>query len=140
VILPNEHHYVRYCKPTQIEGGQVLPEAFCLQEKDSDGGVSGDHFEHYPNDNYRQILKSLIDPPPTGRGYKGLKNNGCFAKVNCGEVINTAKAVDVCEISFVKEDEKQSHTLMTGLTVNDNLIPMLLVTFIKETMCVGAIK
>jgi hypothetical protein len=130
VTLPYEHHYVRYCKSSQMEDGKVLSLAFRLRDKDTDG-LSGDHFEHY--NNYKQILDSL-----TQRFTNKLSKNACFAKINCGEVINSAR--EVCEISFVKEDEKQPHTLMTGLTIGDDLIPALLVTLIKETIFVGAIK
>jgi hypothetical protein len=130
VTLPNEHHYARYCKPTQIDGDQVLPEAFSLLEKDTDSGVSGDHFEYNDSD-YRRILNSLSSRyKPSPKGY--------FAKLNCGEVINRASGV--CEISFVKEYEKQSHTLMAGLTLGDDIIPSLLVTLIKEKICIGGIK
>lgn len=127
VTLPDEHHYVRYCKPTQIDGDQVLPQAFMLREQDTDG-LSGDHFEHY-ND-YRQILESVS---------KRLKisKNAYFAKLNCGKVINSAK--EICEISFIKEDKIQSHTLMTGLTFEDEVIPALLVTLIKETICINSL-
>jgi hypothetical protein len=127
VILPDEHHYVRYCKPTQIDEGEVLSLAFTLREQDTDG-LSGDHFEHY-ND-YQSILEALahrLNP----------SKNACFAKLNCGEVTNNAK--NICKISFVKEDENQSHTLMVGFTMNNDIIPALLVTLIKETKYINSI-
>jgi hypothetical protein len=128
VTLPDDHHYVRYCKPTQIDGNQVLPQAFTLLEKDIDGGVSGDHFEHY--NSYKQVLESVSKR-------LRISKNACFAKLNCGEVINSAKAV--CKISFIKKDEKQSHVLMAGLSPGDDVIPALLVTLIKETIRISSI-
>jgi hypothetical protein len=127
VILRDEHHYVRYCKPTQIQEGKILSQAFMLRERDT-SGLSGDHFEHY--NNYNQILESVS---------KRLKisKNACFAKLNCGEVTNSIK--EACKISFIKDDERQSHTLMTGLTLGGDVIPALLVTLIKETITIGSI-
>jgi hypothetical protein len=86
-------------------------------------GLSGDHFEHCNND-YQQILKSL-----KARGFEP-KKKGCFAKLNCGEVI--CKTQKRCKISFTKDDENHSHTLMIGLTIGDNSIPASLVTLVKE--------
>jgi hypothetical protein len=124
VTLPDGHHYVRYCKPTQIHDGKVLTSAFYLREKDTDG-LSGDHFEHC-NKDYQQILESL-----RARGFNPSKN-GYFAKLNCGEVICMAqKAQKNCEISFTKDNENHSHTLMIGLTIGDDLIPALLVTLVE---------
>jgi hypothetical protein len=130
VTLPNEHHYVRYCKPSQIQEGKVLLSAFRLREKDTDG-LSSEHFE-YCNNDYQQIEESL-----KGRGFEPSRN-GCFAKLNCGEVICSAQKF--CEISFTKDDENHSHTLMIGLTIRDDLIPALLVTLVKEIEPINNLK
>jgi hypothetical protein len=127
VTLPNEHHYVRYCKPTQVQEGEVLSQAFMLREQDIDG-LSGDHFEHY--NNYQQILKSLTERFSPSK-------NGCFVKLNCGEVINNTKKF--CKISFIKDDEEKSHTAMTGLILGDDVIPLVLVTLIKEIISIHSL-
>jgi hypothetical protein len=131
VTLLDKHHYVRFCKPSQIDEGKVLSVAFMLREQDTDG-LSGDHFEHYTNNNYQQILESL-----TKRFRAKPSKNACFAKLNCGEVVNSAK--EIYAISFLKGDEEQSHTLMTGFLPGDDMMPVLLATLIKETIPINSI-
>jgi hypothetical protein len=49
-------------------------------------------------------------------------------------------AKEACKISFIKDDEEQSHTLMAGLIFGDDVIPALLVTLIKETISIESIR
>jgi hypothetical protein len=123
-VLPTEHHYVRYCKPTQMQDGRVLPSAFSLRDRED--GLSGDHFEHFQSNHYQHIVEALQK-----RGFTP-KPSGCFVKLRCGEVIETLQ--NHCAVSFDKEDDTKSHTLLRGLEGQNEHIRLLLTQVIAETV------
>jgi len=128
VQLTDADHYIRYnssIAKNMDTDGHVSPVVFMLKYKDTDGAVSGDHFE-YNNRDYRKVLESLESRYHTSK-------NGFLIKLNCGDAINDAEIKKQGSIiSFEKETEDQSHTSMRGLTVDDGHIPSLLVHHIKE--------
>ncbi|MDR2052344.1 MAG: hypothetical protein LBP80_02940 [Treponema sp.] len=131
MLLPPDHHYVRYCGPSQCQEGKVLSRAFRLRERDIGTGLSGDHFEHFGlpgDDGYRQILAAL-----TGRGFH-VKPDGCFAKLKCGAVTGA-----INHLSFDKPDSRSSHTYLKGLEKDDDLIPELLALLVCEAKPAGGV-
>ena len=122
--LPPEHHYVRYCKPHQIQDGKILPSAFSL--RDGENGLSGDHFEHFQFDHYQNIVNALQK-----RGFIP-KPSGCFVKLQCGEVIEALQ--DHCTVSFNKEDNRLPHTLLCGLDGQNEGVRLRLTQIIAETV------
>jgi hypothetical protein len=127
--LPSEHHYVRYCKPAQVQDGRALPSAFTLRE--GEDGLSGDHFEHFESDRYRRIAEAL-----RRRGFTP-KPGGYFVKVRCGDVIKALQ--DQCAVSFIKEDEANPHTLLCGLDRENEYARLKLAQAITETVSLSTL-
>jgi hypothetical protein len=105
MILSNEAHFVRYCKNEQVQEDEVIVAAFRLRK--GEVGLSGDHYEHFQNNNYLNILNALK------KRYKGVEKNGYFIKLNCGNVISALSSN--CNITFGKALATDSHTEMLGL-------------------------
>jgi len=135
MYLDKSHHFVRFCSKTKLDGGKVLAAAFKPRHMDTDG-LSGDHYEHFTEDNYARLLAAL-----TARFQNPPSKDGAFAKLNCGEVIEGLK--EYRDMAFFKPDAAISHTLLRGFDADDDfaseLIAALLVTFVKEIKLIGTI-
>lgn len=109
MLLKDKDHYVRYCAPraSKVDKNRILPAAFALRKTLDDDGLSGDHLEHFA-DGLIGVLAALK------KRYKGMETDGCFAKLFCGKTIKTIKDKCALDLSFVKNDSNDSHTLLTG--------------------------
>jgi hypothetical protein len=105
-----------------MQDGIILPSAFSLRDKED--GLSGDHFEHFESDHYQYIVDALQK-----RGFTP-KPNGCFVKLRCGKVIEALQ--EYCTVSFIKDDDTKSHTLLCGLDKEIEYARLRLVQVITE--------
>ncbi|MDR2757832.1 MAG: hypothetical protein LBB78_00455 [Spirochaetaceae bacterium] len=131
MVLPPDHHYVRYCGPSQCQEGKILSQAFRLRDRDIATGLSGDHFEHFDHiegGNYRLLMAVLA-----GRNLR-VKPDGCFAKLRCGTVTEA-----LCHVSFDKPDGCSSHTFLKGIQEGGDLVPELLTLLVSEIKPVSGV-
>jgi hypothetical protein len=106
--LSPENHYIRYCKPSQCaEDGRILNLAFRL--RDGETGLSGDHYEYYQTEPYRNIVRALkerrFSPSPNGR----------LARLNCREALDAVQPYCSEEARF-ERDSGSSHTNLYGIS------------------------
>lgn len=103
---------MRYCGKKQIDGGKILPSAFALRPCKDDNGLSGDHQEHYA-EGLSGVLLAMQKRNYTPSG------SGCFAILECGVTIERVMNKTKVELSFVKPDIANSHTLLQGYGAGD---------------------
>jgi hypothetical protein len=128
--LAPDAHFVRYCKPSQIsEDGQVLNLAFRLRSEQDEISLSGDHFEFFSENPYKNIISAL------DRRHFQPSRNGKLVKLNCGTVINTIQPFCPEEVYF--ERDYGSHTGLFGLYEAHTAVTELLRNCILEQVSVS---
>jgi len=93
LLLKNEHHIVRYCKPTTVDhiSGKITSKAFELKAKFKRGKrkpekyLSVNWIEKYSNNIIESMKKILLD---FKRKRYIVKKSGRFALLNVGEIIH----------------------------------------------------
>jgi len=132
-ILPNEDHIARFCRPMQIEDGQIKPSAFIVR-KDYDDSLSV---------NWLEILNCLSRE----KEIAALRNIyakklyvGATAKIavlHVGEVIKKVfeASVDsrVLEIKHNPENNDLSHSGIYNLKYDDIEIARLILQTVHKT-------
>lgn len=80
MVLPDEHHTSRYCKPTTLVAGEVQPTAFMATEGDPCPSVNWlEHFGHVSH----EVAVSMVRECFIARGFR-LRPKGAFAVISVG--------------------------------------------------------
>ena len=126
---------VRYCKPTQIQDGEISAAAFILRKKDpelkrpeDEKELSVYQYEYYQNDSLKKI-KNFAEKKMS------LKPEGCFAVIKYSKVEKAIK-----ESLFIDIDIKQfrsPHCLISNLYQHDEDAAIF---FVKNVEYVAKIK
>ena len=108
--LEKDHHFVRYCKPSQCENDEILTPAFHLRKKGSppertkdEETLSVDWYEFFSKDHYSSIIKAL------NKRRRGTKPKGYLAKLNVGKTIEDLRKIpDYSSFNFYIENAGNS--------------------------------
>lgn len=124
---------IRYCKPTQIQDGQIASSAFFLRKKDNtlnrpedEKELSVHQFEFFPYDSFENLKKYLECIKFQ------LKQEGCFAKIKYSNVEFDIKNSLFIEID-IQQDLKSPHCLISNLYQHDEEAAFYFVNNIEST-------
>ncbi|OHD61416.1 MAG: hypothetical protein A2014_07850 [Spirochaetes bacterium GWF1_49_6] len=141
-----EHHFIRYCKPSQSQDGKILSAAFRLRLKNPNRGrtedektLSVDWFEFFTKNHYSNINSALIERKME------TNPNGYLAKLNVGKSINDIIKNSHCSSGqLYVEIIKNSYSHFFGLYGFDEDTNLLIENSLRENIMeikkIGKIK
>ena len=91
--LPDAHHVARYCKPTAVQDGIVLPEAFIPRNREE--YISVNWIEYFSGSRNKSEQVERLRNDIQKRGTLRLAASGKFAVLNVGKtkerILNTVR-------------------------------------------------
>lgn len=131
---------IRYCKPTQVQDGNVLAGAFYLRKKDpklnrpqDEEELSVHQFEFFPKNNFSELKSFLL------KTKFNLKPEGCFAKIKYSDVEKDIKESLFLDID-IKQDLNSPHCLISNLYHHDEEAAYSFIKNVKEIVKIKDIK
>ena len=101
IMIADNHHVARYCKPSTCKGGGLSPTAF--EPREGESGLSVQWVERFEGEREGQMDR--IRQEMTSTGY-GLAKNGRFAVLQVGAV--RKNAVNLC-VEHCPAQKNHSH-------------------------------
>ena len=130
--IPDRDHISRFCKPMQVEDGQIQPAAFMLRSDEENLSVNWLEFLNSPN--RESVLAEIRNI------YSAKLSIGASAKIailNVGEVrdIVIKESLDGRNLEVLHEPEPDhpSHSEIYNLRHDDELVAELILETVYET-------
>ncbi len=133
--IPDQHHIARYCKPTQVPGGQIQATAFMLRKRDA--SLSVNWLEFLNRLNRENEIAELRNT------YAAKLTVGAHAKIavlNVGEVREKVltESPDRRNLEILHDPQSRtvndpSHSGIYNLKHDDELIAELILETVRET-------
>jgi len=135
-IIPDENHVSRYCKPMQIDDGEIQASAFLLRNIDE--GLSVNWLEILQCSSRDEEIAKIRESYYSTFNSIGLRAK--IAVLNVGNIrtkvqqeTTNNRNLDVIHFPLIDDDEEDSHSEIRNMRPDEELIAELIAETVLET-------